>query len=158
MTHAMRMLLGVSALWAPLAPAQETLGALLDANAARISREQFERDLIQRVLVGPTQTGGSLEVIYTVNGQIEGTGTMRPGIESAINRARIQGKWTNDGAGRICTSLSYIAQAGGNVNAGIGMGSLPPRCQYWYKLGDTYFISDSDTDRSGKVLKRTIKQ
>ena len=38
------------------------------------------------------------------------------------------------------------------------VGHLPPRCQFWFKLGDTYFLSDSDTDRSAKVLSRTIKQ
>ena len=35
---------------------------------------------------------------------------------------------------------------------------LPPRCQFSFKLGDKYFLSDSDTDRSAKVLSRTIKQ
>jgi len=158
MRHATEILLAAAAMSAAPAFAQDTLGTLLDANAAKISVGQFERDLVQRVLEGPTQTGGRMEVMYTGSGQIEGTGTMRPGIQSATNYARIQGRWTNDGAGRICTSLSYSAQVGSNVNAGIGMGTLPPRCQYWYKLGDKYFLADSDTDRSAKVLVRTIKQ
>lgn len=152
------MLLTAAAVSAAPAFAQDTLGALLDANAAKISASQFERDLVQRALIGPTQTGGRLEVIYTGSGQIEGTGTMRPGTESSTNSVLIQGRWTNDGAGRICTSLSFSPQVGGNVNAGIGKGSLPPRCQYWFKLGDKYFLADSDTDRSAKVLVRTIKQ
>ncbi len=41
---------------------------------------------------------------------------------------------------------------------GQGMAYLPPRCQYWFKLGDKYFLSDSDSDRSAKVLSRTVKQ
>jgi hypothetical protein len=35
--------------------------------------------------------------------------------------------------------------------------TLPPRCQYWFKLGDVYFLADSDTDRRAKVLRRTLK-
>ena len=35
---------------------------------------------------------------------------------------------------------------------------LSQRCQVWFKLGDVYFISDSDWDRRTKVLSRTLKQ
>jgi hypothetical protein len=35
--------------------------------------------------------------------------------------------------------------------------TLPRRCQYWFKVGDRYFLSDSDTDRQARVFARTIK-
>jgi hypothetical protein len=33
-----------------------------------------------------------------------------------------------------------------------------PRCQVWFKHGEQYFLSDSDTDRRARVLLRTVKQ
>ena len=34
---------------------------------------------------------------------------------------------------------------------------LAPRCQFWFQLGDTYYLSDSDSDRYAKVLPRKLK-
>ena len=48
-----------------------------------------------------------------------------------------------------------IGPEGGGSTSGT---SLPSNCMDWFKSGDTYFISDSDDDRSAKVLSRTIKQ
>lgn len=36
--------------------------------------------------------------------------------------------------------------------------TLPARCQVWFKYADQYFLSDSDSDRSARVLRRTLKQ
>lgn len=35
--------------------------------------------------------------------------------------------------------------------------NLAPRCQFWFKLGDTYYVSDSDSDRYTKILPRKLK-
>jgi Ni/Co efflux regulator RcnB len=43
------------------------------------------------------------------------------------------------------------------IQAGLSGVNLPQRCQYWFKLGDAYFLADSDTDRRAKVLRRTLK-
>jgi hypothetical protein len=40
----------------------------------------------------------------------------------------------------------------------IGRVALPARCQYWYSLDGRYYQSDSDFDRSARVLLRTIKR
>jgi hypothetical protein len=45
-----------------------------------------------------------------------------------------------------------IRQANGAVSI------IPQHCQFWFKLGDVYFISDSDSDRHAKVVRRTLKQ
>jgi hypothetical protein len=144
-------------LWAALATAQNNLGALLDAGATRLSAEDFRKQLVQRAIVGPTPAGLMLELIYTVNGIVEGSGTLAMGASTPSSRARVSGEWKIDENARICTSMKFSYVGGGSSIIGAGGGYLPPRCQYWYKLGDKYFLSDSDTDRSAKVLSRTIK-
>src|SRR5271169_76590 len=61
--------------WAPLAVAQSNLGELLDAGAKRLSVEEFKQELVQHVIVGPTLSGASLEVMYASNGVIQGSGS-----------------------------------------------------------------------------------
>ena len=135
-------------LWTPLAVSQANLGELLDAGARKLSTEEFKQELVQRVLVGPTPSGGNLEVIYAHSGVIQGLGTFR---EWAVP-APISGEWTTDDKGRICTSMRI---GGGGGNPGV---MLPPRCQFWFKHGEQYFISDFDSDRRARVLRRTVKQ
>jgi hypothetical protein len=144
-------------LWAPLAVAQSNLGDLLDAGAKSLSAEEFRAELVQRLLVGPTASGGSLEVLYTVNGIIAGTGTGPiggpAGAGGGLPVVPISGEWTIDDKGRVCTSMRVVA----NIGPGGGV-TLPYRCQFWFKYAEQYFFSDSDSDRRARVLRRTIKQ
>ena len=55
---------------------------------------------------------------------------------------------------RICTSM-HIAGGPGRPIAWV---ALPARCQFWYRHGPDYFFSDSDTDRSARVFRRTLKR
>ena len=146
-------LLAIAAtLWMPCALAQATLGALLDAGAKPVTIAQFKEEVVQRLIGGPTATGGKLEVMYTADGRLQGTGT-QSGYASAIPPwGTIVGDWSSDEQGRICTSMRVGVSAAGTTVV------LPKRCQYWYKLGMDYYFADSDTDRSAKVLSRTIKQ
>ena len=144
--------------WAPFVVAQSTLGELLDTGARKLSPDEFKQELVQRVIVGPSPTRGSLEVIYTTNGQVAGLGRAPKGTSISSDELRIQGEWKIDGDARICTSMKFSLQHTGAPALGQGMAYLPPRCQYWFKLGDTYFLSDSDWDRSAKVLSRRVKQ
>jgi hypothetical protein len=138
------------ALWfvASLAIAQTSLGNLLDGGATRLSSEEFRRELVGRPMEGPTPTAQRLEVVYLGNGEIRGVGTatMLGGAGGGAQTFDIQGSWTIDGSERICTSML------------LGRGvSLPPRCQFWYKYDNDYFFSDSDSDRSARVVRRTVK-
>jgi hypothetical protein len=145
----------VALFWLQLSSAQTTLGALLDAGAKSLSPEEFKQQLVQRMIVGPTPAGGTLEVMYTTNGVIQGDSRSRI-VPAAIEGpwSSVNGEWKVDEQ-RICTSMRI---GGGATSSAWGSVYLPFRCQYWYKLGDKYFFSDSDTDRSAKVLERTIKQ
>ena len=65
-------------LWIPLAIAQSNLGELLDAGAKKLTPEEFRQELVQRMIVGPTPTGGVIEVMFTTSGMVQGTGTYTP--------------------------------------------------------------------------------
>ena len=130
--------------------AQSTLGALLEAGAKPLPPAQFKEEVVQRAITGPTLTGGQLQLFYATNGTIAGEGLMR--AQTTTPPASLYGEWKTDELGRVCTSMRLS-----------GTASTPPvqfpqRCQYWFKLGNEYYFADSDTDRSAKVLKRTIKQ
>lgn len=140
----MKLLLGFGfSLWVPLAVAQSDLGALLDAGAKKLSAEEFREELVQRVVVGPLNLqGGSLEIMYANNGVLQGTGQ----TSSYPRLASIYGDWKFDDSGRICSSIRLEVVI------------LPYRCQFWFKYAEQYFLSDSDSDRRMRVLRRTIKQ
>jgi hypothetical protein len=122
------------------AAAQQSLGAVLDAGGKRMSAKEFETEIVQRIVVGPAPAGGELEVMYASSGSIVGTGK-HPILSIPTS---IHGEWKFDDVGRACSSY----RSGGIL--------FPYRCQYWYKLADKYYVSDSEVDRSAKVLSRTI--
>ncbi len=136
-------------LLAPLAQGQSNLGELLDTGAQKVSAEEFRREIVLRPIVGPTPTGATIELMYVANGSIVGMGSV-VAANSQVTNTAFSGEWTIDDAGRICASMKTSAPFGG------ASAVLPPRCQTWFKSGDAYFISDSDSDRRAKVLRRTI--
>lgn len=109
-----------------------------------MSAKEFETEIVQRVVVGPAPTGGELEMMYASNGKIAGIG--KNPVFTINAPAQMGGEWKFDEVGRTCSSMRF----GGIL--------FPYRCQHWYKLADKYYVSDSDLDRSAKVLSRTIKQ
>ena len=153
--RAAMLLLGLAlSLCAPFAVAQNNLGELLDGGAKQLSAEEFKEQVVQRVIVGPTATGGNLEIMYASNGVIQGRGTAQ--FATGNTQAAITGDWKIDDSGRVCTS-TWIGNVGGAGGPVLGV-ALPSRCQVWFKYKEQYFLSDSDSDRSAKVLRRTVKQ
>jgi hypothetical protein len=138
--------------WTSLAAAQNTLGAVLDAGGKVMSAEEFRNEVVQRTVTGPTAAGGSHELMYVASGSVEGAG-IPPDGSALVRLARIYGSWTSDDRGRVCTSMRIGPEGGGSTSGT----SLPSSCVYWFKLGDKYFLSGSDSDRSAKVLSRTVK-
>jgi hypothetical protein len=145
-----KLLLGPAfLLFTSFAAAQKNFGELLDAGGKKLSPEEFKEELVRRVIVGPTATGGNLELMYTARGTIQGRGNS-PLIPD-IQVAQFAGEWKVDNSGRVCTSM--------NAGSGtFGSAGLPFRCQFWFKLKEQYFLADSDTDRAARVLPRTVKQ
>jgi hypothetical protein len=131
------------ALWVSMALAQSNLGELLDSGAKKLSPEEFREDVVQRMIVGPLNNqGGSIELMYANNGEVQGIGQS----ESYPRPNTIGGIWKIDDSGRICESMHFEVTF------------LPYRCQFWFKYADHYFLSDSDSDRRTRVLRRTVKQ
>jgi hypothetical protein len=139
-------------LWAPFAAAQSNVGELLDAGAKKLSAEEFKEELVQRMIVGPTLSGGNLEVMYATTGALAGIGSYA-GLNLSV--APISGELTIEDNGKICTSMRM--GTGGGASPGQGV-TLPSRCQFWFKYADQYFLADSDSDRRARVLRRTVKQ
>jgi hypothetical protein len=144
------MLLGlVLLLCGPLAAAQNTLGELLDAGARKLSAAEFKDELVQRLIVGPTESGGSVEVVYTTRGLVQGAGVSRPPSSRSLV---LSGTWNIGDQDTVCVTL-HISTIASQVKEG-----LPSRCQFWFKSGGEYFLADSDWDRSSVVLRRTVKR
>jgi len=130
------------------AMAQANLGTLLDAGAARLSAEEFRRELVGRQISGLAANGQQMQIVYLESGEIRGAGgaTPRGGAGGGGQTFDIQGTYTIDDSARMCTTMQ------------LGRTSLAPRCQYWYRLDRQYFLSDSDSDRSARVQARTALQ
>jgi hypothetical protein len=131
---------------APCAIAQSNVGQLLDMGAQKLTTEQFKEELVQRVIVGPTATEATLELIYASTGAIQGRAFTPQEAQTFANLPPIDGDWTVGENGSICTRMT------------IGKASLPYRCQFWFKYADHYFLADSDSDRRARVLRRDLKQ
>jgi hypothetical protein len=144
----------VLALLPSLAAAQSSLGELLDTGGTRLSTQEFRDEVVQRILVGLTPTGGIIEIMYATNGSIQGLGSDMAAGSQPIGSS-VNGNWTIDDNDRICTAMTMSR----SIYASAGMPNvvLPSRCQYWFKLDGGYFISDSDWDRRAKVIRRSIK-
>ena len=138
--------------WATPGVAQNNLGQLLDAGGTLMKQDEFKQELVQRVLVGPTPSGGGIELMYTSAGTIQGVGSL-PGTPGGrmFGSSPYNGVWTDGENGTVCATMNVTAAGGGVAT------TLPRRCQFWFRLGDRYYLSDSDSDRSVKVLVRTIK-
>jgi hypothetical protein len=133
-------------LLAPFAVAQKNLGELLDAGATKLTADQFRQDVVQHVIVGPSPTRGSVQLVYGSSGMVQGRIELPPGTAIGVPWiAPIDGVWNIDERGRTCTSMV------------LGKTTLPFRCQSWFKYKDDYFVADSE-DRAEKVLRRTVQQ
>ena len=146
-----------AASWVPLAMAQTNLGAVLDSGGRQVSADEFKRDVVGRVMRGDTTartpgggasaTAGTLDLVYLSAGGVRGSGQSGTlgGARGGGASFAVEGSWTIDERERVCTSM----RAGAVVFA--------PRCQFWYVREKTYFLSDSDSDRSARISSYTIQ-
>jgi hypothetical protein len=139
-----------------------SLGQLLDAGGKLMSPQQFKDEIVQRPFVGTLPSGTVIDVMYTSSGMVAGSlrhgaGGNAAGGESNAGRVLgapqnwpVSGDWTIDDSERVCATL--------RINWSQGASIMPKRCQFWFRLGDKYYESDSDEDRSAKLLVRVLKQ
>jgi len=130
------------------------LGQLLDAGGKLTRPPEFKQEVAQRLVVGALPSGSVIEVMYTSSGSVAGSllsgfNMSSPGGIAPQNWP-ISGSWTIDDSDRICASM--------RINSAQGTSIIPNRCQFWFKFSGRYYVSDSDEDRSAKLLVRLMKQ
>lgn len=138
---------------AALARPAANLGELLDAGGKLLASDDFRIQVVQRLLVGATPQGAMMELMYTPSGIVQGVA----GGGADANRARgtsgVSGEWKIDDKHRVCTTMTI----GAGLRAGYAPITVPLQCQFWFRLGDKFYLADSDSDRSAKLLVRTLK-
>ena len=136
----------VAALVAATADAQTRLGELLEAGGKRVSTEEFRRDVVQQVVVGPLEAGIGAEIVFTARGTLEGTGSF--GRSAAAEAMEVRGTWSFGQNGTVCVA---VVLDGPTIRA-----NYPSRCHAWYRLGERYYAADS-SDRGARLLARTVR-
>lgn len=132
------------------------LGQLLEAGGKLMRPPEFREEVAQRLVVGALPSGGVIEVMYTSSGSVAGSlvtggafNASSPGITAPQNWP-VSGSWTSDDSDRICASMRIFTSQQTSI--------IPNRCQFWFKFSGRYYVSDSDEDRSAKLLVRLMKQ
>jgi hypothetical protein len=127
-----------------LAVAQNSLGELFDMGGKKLSKQEAVAALSGANLSGETRDGAEFQSDYKMDGTYAGSfaspQTKRNGTTF--------GTWTVDDTGKVC------------IDGTIRVREVTPQkgCVYYFKNGDQYYISTSDSDRSASVSKRTIKK
>jgi len=135
----------LSILTSTSALAQSTLGELFDSGAKKLSKDEVLSAVSGNTISGPSKSGGEFHADYKSDGSYTGyrkgyTGSPQP---LAIGEF---GTWTVDETGKWCTHFIY------------GGYKQRTNCGYLFRMGDQYYGSDSDTDRSAPVRLRTLQK
>jgi hypothetical protein len=135
-------------LWSTATAAQTNVGELLDAGAKPLSAAEFREQIAQHIVSGALRSGTDMEIMYARSGVLIGEAWNR----GDYRRLNIGGEWKIDDKDRVCASINF---GGGGYTGQI---RLPVGCEFWFKLGDKYFVADSDYDRDAKAVVRTLKR
>ena len=117
------------------AVAGDDLGSVLDGGGKKLSADEFKSEIVGKN-VGGQGNNGPWRREHRADGALGGSVTGRGGSPLSMN-----GNWTVDDAGKVCVKYTY------------GPRKLEEAfCTFYFKQGDQYFASRSDTDRSHKVV------
>jgi hypothetical protein len=124
--------------------AQNNLGELIDMGGKKLSKEQVAAALSAANVSGQTRDGALFQSDYKADGTYAGS------FVSPQNKRNgsTYGQWTVDDTGKVC------------IDGSIRLYQVQPQksCLFYFKNGDQYYISPSDSDRSAFVAKREIKK
>lgn len=133
-------LLAALTLAAPLAFAQ-TLGEILDKGATKLTPDAFRSEIVGKSFSGPGLQSGSITDVSFSAEQVTGVA----GRVGVLNPYR--GAWKVAPSGEVCADLFFEANRVSRTS-----------CNYWFKLGGSYYISTSDTDRATPAYERAPKK
>jgi hypothetical protein len=124
--------------------AQNNLGELLDMGGKKLSKEELASTLSGANLSGETREGSLFQSDYKADGSYAGS-FVSPQTK---RNGTTYGKWTVANTGSVC------------LDGTITLREVQPQksCVFYFKNGDQYYISPSDSDRGAPVSKRTIKK
>jgi hypothetical protein len=124
--------------------AQNNLGELFDMGGKKLSKQEAVATLSGANVSGENAQGALLQVDYKEDGTYSGSFTSPQNKRNGSS----YGKWTVDDTGKVCidgTIRLYDVQS-------------QKGCVFYFKNGDQYYISTSDSDRGVLVSKRAIKK
>lgn len=127
------------------APAQTSVGELLDGGAKKLSGDEVRTLVPGATLVGRSFAGSDVSVDYKQDGTLSGRVQINSGPRAG-QIAGIVGTWTIADDGKTCAVVT------------VPSGGRDQICAYYFKLGDRYFIAESDSDKGSAVVQRTIKR
>lgn len=117
------------------AGAAEDLGSILDGGGKKLSADEFKSEIVGKN-VGGQGNNGPWRREHRADGALGGSVTGRGGSPLSMN-----GNWTVDDGGKVCVKYTY------------GPRKLEEAfCTFYFKQGDQYFVSRSDSDRSQKAI------
>jgi hypothetical protein len=124
--------------------AQNNLGELIDMGGKKLSKEESVAALSGANVSGQARDGALFQSDYKADGTYAGA------FVSPQNKRNgsTYGKWIVDDTGKVC------------VDGSIRLYEVQPQknCLFYFKNGDQYYISPSDSDRGAFVAKREIKK
>lgn len=124
---------------------QESLGDVLDKSGKMLGVEELKSELVGH-WIGWQSPNGMLQFQVRPNqdGNLQGQVRALRGACTDFS-----GTWKLGEEGRFCMSATYRC---GSANNSFDI------CPYWFKAGGEYWSSASNSDRSAKVLKRSVTQ
>jgi hypothetical protein len=124
--------------------AQNNLGELLDMGGKKLSKQEAVAALSGANSSGETPGGAVVQSDYKEDGTYAGSFTSPQNKRNGST----YGKWTVDDTGKVC------------IDGTLRLYEVQPQkgCVFYFKNGDQYYISTSDSDRGVLVSKRAIKK
>jgi hypothetical protein len=111
------------------ARAEDTVGAILDAGAAKLSADEFKAQFTGRSATGK-HAKGTYRHEFLADGKLGGS------VSGPLGTAPLGGTWKVDDNAQVCLDYVY------------GIRKYPAKsCHYYFKNGDQYWEARSDSDR-----------
>lgn len=118
--------------------AQSNVGDLLDKGAKKLTKDDYMSLAPFRLKYVWPQGGGEGDLVYVADGTLSGSEYHY----SSRSESPATGTWSADDAGKWCMKKHMPV-----------WNSRTDMCWYTWKLGEDYWGSATDSDRSGRVVK-----
>ena len=120
---------------------QTTVGQLLDQGARKLSSEEVKVLLTGATAYADRGRGVVSKTTFNPDGSASAS------LQTMDSRVGGRGTWKMEGDGKYCVSLQWTSV-------------YPPYagCLYNFKLGEKYFVSESDSERNASAGERTYSR